>query len=133
MACLSFAVRWVLLSPEVGGCVALFTVAQAGIASAIVGREVKAGAKGVAASRYGTAAKIAGVFHILSWYMQIHPGHLVFEGRRPALLDSLTQAFMDAPLFVWFEVAFKLGYRPELQQALTVAVQRQHLVWASGA
>lgn len=26
-----------------------------------------------------------------SWYMQIHPGHAVLEGRKPALLDSLAQ------------------------------------------
>lgn len=28
---------------------------------------------------------------VLSWYMQIHPGHLVLEGRKPALLDSFFQ------------------------------------------
>jgi hypothetical protein len=28
---------------------------------------------------------------VVSWYMQIHPGHAVFEGRKPALLDSLAQ------------------------------------------
>jgi 2-hydroxy fatty acid dioxygenase len=29
--------------------------------------------------------------HIMSWYMQLHPGHGVFEGRKPALLDGLVQ------------------------------------------
>jgi hypothetical protein len=29
--------------------------------------------------------------HVLSWYMQIHPGHALLEGRKPALLDSLVQ------------------------------------------
>ncbi len=29
--------------------------------------------------------------HVFSWYMQIHPGHAVLEGRKPALLDSLVQ------------------------------------------
>lgn len=29
--------------------------------------------------------------HAFSWYMQIHPGHAVLEGRKPALLDSLSQ------------------------------------------
>jgi uncharacterized membrane protein YGL010W len=42
--------------------------------------------------------------HILSWYMQIHPGHGVFEGRKPALMDSFVQSLVTAPLFVWFEV-----------------------------
>lgn len=29
--------------------------------------------------------------HVLSWYMQIHPGHMLLEGRKPALLDSFFQ------------------------------------------
>ncbi len=29
--------------------------------------------------------------HVFSWYMQIHPGHALLEGRKPALLDSLVQ------------------------------------------
>jgi hypothetical protein len=29
--------------------------------------------------------------HVFSWYMQIHPGHAILEGRKPALLDSLGQ------------------------------------------
>lgn len=29
--------------------------------------------------------------HVLSWYAQIHPGHLVLEKRKPALLDSFFQ------------------------------------------
>lgn len=28
---------------------------------------------------------------VFSWYMQIHPGHAILEGRKPALLDSLVQ------------------------------------------
>jgi len=31
------------------------------------------------------------VLHALAWYMQIHPGHGVFEGVKPALMDSLGQ------------------------------------------
>jgi uncharacterized membrane protein YGL010W len=48
--------------------------------------------------------KIAAGVNLLSWYMQIHPGHGIFEGRKPALMDSLVQALMTAPYFVWFEV-----------------------------
>lgn len=29
--------------------------------------------------------------HMLGWYMQIHPGHLVLEKRKPALMDSFLQ------------------------------------------
>lgn len=56
--------------------------------------------------------------HVFSWYMQIHPGHAVLEGRKPALLDSLVQALTLAPLFVWFELLFLLGYRPQLYAEL---------------
>ena len=39
----------------------------------------------------------------------------MFEKRKPALLDSLVQAFALAPLFVHMEVMFWCGYRPNLQ------------------
>ncbi|KAF6265193.1 hypothetical protein COO60DRAFT_1034201 [Scenedesmus sp. NREL 46B-D3] len=64
--------------------------------------------------------------HVFSWYMQIHPGHAILEGRKPAVLDSLVQAITLAPLFVWFELLFLLGYRPELykqlQQRVTASI-----------
>ena len=78
---------------------------------------------------YGRAARYAGVIHIFCWYMQLHPGHGVFEGRKPALLDSVLQAFLDAPLFVWYEVAFACGYDPSLKQQLDAAVANRHAAW----
>jgi uncharacterized membrane protein YGL010W len=122
----------------------------------------------------------AGV-QVVSWYMQIHPGHAVFEGRKPALLDSLLQvgeagrpalwrsvvcadcvhwcfdqqgprlyaycrppdltihsaarrnqpeqAVLLAPLFVWFELLFLLGYRPQLHAQLTKRVKTEIAAW----
>jgi 2-hydroxy fatty acid dioxygenase len=64
------------------------------------------------------AGYIALGVHILSWYMQIHPGHAVFEKRKPALKDSFIQSLVSAPLFVVFEVLFPLGYKPELRRAV---------------
>ena len=81
---------------------------------------------------YGRAARYAGVIHIFCWYMQLHPGHGVFEGRKPALLDSVLQAFLDAPLFVWYEVAFACGYDPSLKQELDAAVEARHAAWSRG-
>jgi len=49
--------------------------------------------------------------------------HGFFEGRAPALLDNLVQALFLAPFFVWFEVLFFFGYRPELQRRLNKAVE----------
>ena len=78
---------------------------------------------------YGRLARYAGVIHVFCWYMQLHPGHGVFEGRKPALLDSVLQAFLDAPLFVWYEVAFACGYDPALKQQLDAAVAARHAAW----
>jgi len=41
-----------------------------------------------------------------------------FEGRAPALLDSLLQSLVLAVFFVWLEVLFYLGYRPALFRRL---------------
>jgi uncharacterized membrane protein YGL010W len=38
-----------------------------------------------------------------------NPGHLVFEKRRPAILESLFQSLVLAPLFVWMELLFACG------------------------
>mgnify|MGYP001081893317 CR=1 FL=1 len=64
------------------------------------------------------AWKYALVAHVVAWYMQIHPGHGIFEGRKPALLDNLFQSLVLAPLFVWFEVLFKFGYRKSFHKQL---------------
>jgi uncharacterized membrane protein YGL010W len=53
--------------------------------------------------------------HIISWVVQIYFGHTVAEKRRPALLDSFFQSLVLAPLFVWFELLFLLGYRKDLR------------------
>lgn len=55
--------------------------------------------------------------HVISWIFQFI-GHGVYEKRAPALLDSLLQALVLAPLFVWLEGLFVLGYRKDLQKRL---------------
>ena len=81
------------------------------------------------AGTYGFAAFYAGLVHVFCWYAQIHPGHGIYEGRKPALLDSALQSFLDAPLFVWYEVAFACGYDPALKQELDAAVEARHAAW----
>ena len=81
------------------------------------------------AGSYGFAAFYAGLVHVFCWYAQIHPGHGIYEGRKPALLDSALQSFLDAPLFVWYEVAFACGYDPALKQELDAAVEARHAAW----
>ena len=76
-------------------------------------------------STYGmTANYYALAVHITAWLAQF-VGHGIFEGRAPALLDNLVQALFLAPFFVWLEVLFYLGYRPELKARLDSAVSKE--------
>lgn len=76
-------------------------------------------------STYGMKANyIALGIHIFSWIAQFI-GHGIFEGRAPALLDNLVQALFLAPFFVWLEILFAFGYRPELKARLDKAVQKE--------
>ncbi|CAI6282077.1 unnamed protein product [Periconia digitata] len=73
-------------------------------------------------STYGATANYwAGGINVISWIAQF-VGHGIFEGRAPALLDNLVQALFLAPFFVWFEILFSLGYRPDLKKRLEKAV-----------
>ncbi|OMJ15655.1 putative endoplasmic reticulum membrane protein [Smittium culicis] len=53
--------------------------------------------------------------YVTSWVVQVG-GHFVFEKRAPALLDNLVQAFAMAPFFVFLELLFMIGYRPEFHK-----------------
>jgi len=66
--------------------------------------------------------KIALFLHAFSWYMQIHPGHAIYEGVKPALLDSMAQAFSVAPLFAFYEGIWFFGYQPDLQDLVVQSV-----------
>jgi uncharacterized membrane protein YGL010W len=75
-------------------------------------------------STYGATANYwAGAINIVCWIAQF-VGHGKFEGRAPALLDNLVQAIFLAPFFVWFEILFSLGYRPELKRRIDMAVEQ---------
>jgi uncharacterized membrane protein YGL010W len=75
-------------------------------------------------STYGATANYwAGAINIACWIAQF-VGHGRFEGRAPALLDNLVQAIFLAPFFVWFEILFSLGYRPELKRRVEQAVEQ---------
>jgi uncharacterized membrane protein YGL010W len=67
---------------------------------------------------------IALAVHVVSWIAQFI-GHGKFEGRKPALLDNIVQALFLAPLFVWYEVLFKLGMYKKLQAEVEVGVEAE--------
>ncbi|KNC98459.1 uncharacterized protein SPPG_06159 [Spizellomyces punctatus DAOM BR117] len=70
----------------------------------------------------------ATMIHVVSWIMQFM-GHGFAEGRAPALLDNLLQAIVLAPFFVWVEVLFHLGYRPDLRKRLQNKIDTAILEW----
>ncbi|PMD26657.1 DUF962-domain-containing protein [Hyaloscypha hepaticicola] len=71
-----------------------------------------------------TINKIAIGVQVVAWIAQFI-GHGVYEGRAPALLDNLVQAFVLAPFFVFMEALFHFGYRPELQKRVNDAVEEE--------
>ena len=106
------------MEPVAGGMLAPFIIAGAAYANHLT-------------STYGAKANYIALFvHIVSWLLQF-VGHGQFEGRAPALLDNLVQALFLAPFFVWFEVLFWFGYRPELKSRLDKAVQEEIEKWKS--
>lgn len=67
---------------------------------------------------------LAGAIHVGCWVAQFI-GHGAFEGRAPALLDNLVQAFLMAPFFVLLEVLFKFGYNKEFQARIWKRVEAE--------
>jgi len=97
-------------------------------ANHVVGSEL-AFEKTAAAKRGGSTVKkgvswfkIAFALQAFGWYMQIHPGHAIFEGVKPALVDSLGQALGVAPFFGFLEGLWAAGLRPELKERVLVLV-----------
>lgn len=99
-----------LLEPVAGTALALLC-----LGSAALGNQLRL-ANPTATNQWAIAV------HIVSWILQFI-GHGKFEGRAPALLDNLFQAIFLAPLFVWLELLFMLGYRPELKARVDKAVE----------
>ncbi|KAF7508993.1 hypothetical protein GJ744_008549 [Endocarpon pusillum] len=108
--CLLYCALYILLEPVAGGTLSVILLAGTAYANHL-------------SSTYGARASYwAFGAHLASWIAQFI-GHGVFEGRAPALLDNLVQAVFLAPLFVWLEILFSLGYRPGLKERLEKAVQ----------
>ncbi|KAK3335655.1 hypothetical protein B0T19DRAFT_436489 [Cercophora scortea] len=109
-AALTWGGLYVLLEPVAGTLLGLICVAAAGFTNQLRLQDPS-----------GTN-KAAIVVHVVCWLLQFL-GHGTFEGRAPALLDSLFQAIFLAPLFVWLELLFMLGYRPSLKARVDKAVE----------
>lgn len=111
IACLVYCALYVLLEPVAGTGLSMLLLLGTAVGEYLVGE-------------YGSIAnKTAIGIHIVGWLAQF-VGHGKFEGRAPALLDNLFQAIFLAPLFVWLEILFSLGYRPELQKRVNDLVKQ---------
>ncbi|KAB8356457.1 hypothetical protein FH972_024040 [Carpinus fangiana] len=109
---LLYSTLYILMEPVAGGLVAPLLLGGTAYSNHLT-------------STYGATANYWAIaLHVVSWVAQF-VGHGIFEGRAPALLDNLVQALFLAPLFVWLEVLFALGYRPELKKRMDVSVRKE--------
>jgi uncharacterized membrane protein YGL010W len=107
-----YSTLYVLMEPVAGGMIAPLLIGSTAFANHLT-------------STYGaTANSWAVALNIACWIAQF-VGHGKFEGRAPALLDNLVQAIFLAPFFVWFEMLFSLGYRPELKRRIDKSVDQE--------
>ena len=109
--CLSYCGLYILLEPVAGTVFAALLLASTAYGHYLVD------VHGMTANFWAAAGFVG------SWIAQF-AGHGVFEGRAPALLDNIFQAFFLAPLFVWLELLFALGYRPGLKNRVDNMVQQ---------
>ena len=66
--------------------------------------------------------KYAVYVHLFCWYIQIHIGHAMYEGNKPALLDSLGTSLTSAPLFAFYELLWFVGVNTSLQDQTQLAI-----------
>lgn len=114
LAAVTYSTLYLLLSPNLAGVsVTPIVMSFAALSNKLMGKYNR--------SKVNT---IAIAVHIVSWIAQF-VGHGKYEGRKPALLDNLVQALFLAPLFVWYEILFKLGLYKKLQKEVEVGVEEQ--------
>lgn len=68
------------------------------------------------------------IVFVLSLLCQILSHHFL-EKRNSAFMDNLFQAACVAPLFVFMELLFVLGYRPALQKRVYEKVKNAIMTW----
>merc|ERR1712232_1006969 len=123
MQLLLYVVYYCIMNPVGGAIFSVFLVLMYMASCSVVRSEqAKSGAKQAPEAAPGRAGRIALAVHILSWYMQLHPGHAVFERVKPALLTSLVQAITVAPFFAFYEGIWFLGLEQGLQKEVVTLV-----------
>ncbi|KAL0257318.1 hypothetical protein SLS55_008129 [Diplodia seriata] len=106
-----YSILYILMEPVAGGLLAPLIFAGTAAVQHLL-------------TTYGPTANYYAIgVHVVAWIAQF-VGHGKFEGRAPALLDNIVQALFLAPFFVWLEVLFHFGYRPELKSRIDKAVEQ---------
>ncbi|KAF3909031.1 hypothetical protein ABW21_db0200676 [Orbilia brochopaga] len=112
ISCFLYVVLYILMEPVAGALVAPLMFGGTAYMNHLL-------------QTYGHDANVvAAIVHVCAWLVQFI-GHGAFEHRSPALLDNIFQAFFLAPFFVWFELLFSCGYRPELRSRIDAAVVKE--------
>ncbi|QIW96931.1 hypothetical protein AMS68_002449 [Peltaster fructicola] len=112
LSALVYSIFYILLEPVAGSMLAPLLLGATAYSNHLT-------------TTYGMKANYIAIgVHVFSWLAQF-VGHGVYEGRAPALLDNLFQAIFLAPFFVWLEVLFALGYRPELKARLDKSIKSE--------
>ena len=108
---------WVVAILAVAGWIALDVTV--GIAMLVIMVPMLVVAEWIARTHGATTAWIVfAVFFVGGWAFQL-VGH-VWEGRRPALVDNLFQAFIG-PMFIMAEVLMALGLKQDLKAIVETA------------
>jgi uncharacterized membrane protein YGL010W len=107
-----YALFYVLLEKK-SGSLAAFLVLCCWVGANAVAQQIP----------YSLGWKIVALSQVVCWSFQFI-GHGVFEGRAPALLDNLAQAFLMAPYFVLLEVLHSL-FEYEPYAGFTKSVQNK--------
>eukprot|EP01118_Nematostelium_gracile_P004054 TRINITY_DN1479_c0_g1_i2.p1 TRINITY_DN1479_c0_g1~~TRINITY_DN1479_c0_g1_i2.p1 ORF type:complete len:139 (+),score=38.81 TRINITY_DN1479_c0_g1_i2:297-713(+) len=68
------------------------------------------------------------LLQIVGWGVQVGVGHNYFEGRKPAIMDSLFQSLVS-PFFLVLEALFALGYRKDLAKEIDRRSQAKIAAW----
>jgi uncharacterized membrane protein YGL010W len=85
----------------------------------------------VFAHKTSNAFLISAIIQAVSWVVQFF-GHFFFERRAPALIDNIFQSFLLAPLFIFMELLFVLGYRPALLKRVRDKTKIAITTWKMG-
>jgi uncharacterized membrane protein YGL010W len=114
IAAATYSTLYLLLSPNLAGITATpIILAFASLSNRLTQRYNKTKVNSIAVA-----------VHVVSWILQF-VGHGKFEGRKPALLDNLVQALFLAPLFVWYELLFMMGFYKGLKREVEAGVEAE--------